>query len=62
MSSDLGTNAGQVAKVPLRHHLQPNPFVFLKAGDDFEEVGGRRIALGAEHLMQRLSMDAGLFG
>jgi hypothetical protein len=47
---------------PLRHHLQPNPLMLLKAGNDFEEVGSSRIAFRAEHLMQRLGVDAGLLG
>jgi hypothetical protein len=32
--------------------------MFLKTSDDFEEVGGSRIAFWTEHLMKRLGMDA----
>ena len=50
------------SKQPLRHHLQPNPLVLLKTSNDFEEIGSRRIAPEAEHLMKGLDMDAGLLG
>ena len=34
--------------------------MLLQAGDDIEKIRRSRIALGAEHLVERLYVDAGL--